>query len=169
MSDELRIITYKVHATLLELADLQQNGPILKVVHRFWDVGTECLAGEEVWGVFLMHRGKEFQLPLSLALRLLLNYLGETRHIPQSATQIAAGIRQSDFYSKHGANSGIVSRRRIVRSAVKEYIKRLRLAFGLAFAQAGLNLDPKCVVISHQTMSTEVQYQLRATIQLVHV
>lgn len=169
MSDELRIIAHKAETALLELADLFQNGPVLKITHRFWKPGTECLCGEEVWAAFLVCHGREFRLPLSLALRLLLNYLAENRHVPQSATQITAGTRCSPFYAKHGANSGVILRRKVTRSAIKEYVKRLRLAFTVAFQEAGLNLDSRRVLISQRTMGNEVQYQLRATIQWAHV
>ena len=108
-------------------------------------------------------------MPLSLALRQVVNYLAETRRIPQSATQIAAGMRRSAFYVKHGMNSGIPSRRKISRSAVKEYVKRIRKAFGLSFRKIGLDLDPKRVLVSKTTMGNEVHYQLRARIEWVHL
>jgi hypothetical protein len=82
--------------------------------------------------------------------------------IPQSATQIAAGMRRSAFYVKHGLNSGIPSKRKISRSAVKEYIKRIRKAFDLSFLEIGLDLDPKRVFVSKTTMGNEIHYQLRA-------
>lgn len=169
MSDELRIIAYKAEVALLELRELLQTGPDLRIVHRFWQPGTECLPGEEVWAVFLVLRGREVRLPLSLAVRLLLNYLAETKHIPQSATQIVAGMRRSDFYARHGSYSGVPSRRKISRSAVKEYIKRLRMALNVAFREAALGLDPKHVLVSRKTTGNEIQYQLRAAIQWVHV
>jgi len=170
MSDALRVIAYQAEMVLLELAELFQTGPVLRIVHRFWIPGTECLAGEEIWGiVLLVHGGREIPLPLSLALRQLVNYLAETRHIPQSAAQIAAGMCRSAFYAKHGMNSGIASGRRVTRSAVKEYVKRLRRALSLASREAGINLDPLRVLVSRQTVTNEVQYQLRATIQWVHI
>src|SRR5690348_6974651 len=101
MSDDLRIVACNAESVLSGLADQLQNGPTLRIVHRFWHPGTQCLAGEEVWSIALLHRGKELCLPLSLALRLVLNHLAETRHVPQSATQIAAGMRRSPFYVKH--------------------------------------------------------------------
>jgi len=169
MSDSFRSIGYQAETALLELADLLQTGPVLRVYHRFWKPGTECLPGEEVWAISLVHQGREFRLPLTLALRLLLNYLATTRHVPQSATQIAAGIRRSPFCAKHGMNSGICSRRKIARSAIKEYIKRLRTALLVAFREAGLSLDPARVLVSRATAGNEVQYQLVSRIEVVHV
>ncbi len=169
MSNELRMVAYKAEAALTELAELLQTGPVIRIIHRFWRSDTECLPGEEIWAIFLLHRGREIRLPLSLAVRVLLNYLAETKHIPQSAAQISAGIRQSAFYAKHGMNSGIALRRNISRSAVKEYVTRLRKAFHLAFREAALNLNPERVLVSRTTVGNEVQYQLRATIQWVHV
>jgi len=169
MSDELRIIAYKAETVLRELADLTQNGPFLRAYHRFWIKGTQCMAGEEVWAIVLVSRGREFRLPLSLALRLLLNYLADTRHIPQSATQIVAGLHRSAFYIKHGMNSGVASRRKITRSAIKEYVKRLRLALGAAFRDAAIDLNVEDVLVSRKTMGNEVQYQLRAGVECVHI
>ena len=137
MSDQLRAIGYKAEAALLELADLLQSGPVLRIVHRFWVPGTECLPGEEVWSVAVVCDGRETNVPLSLSQKLLLNHLAETRHVPQSATQIVAGIRQSPFYAQHGMNGGVAARRKISRSAIKEYVKRLRLALGAACKVTG--------------------------------
>jgi len=169
MSDELRTIAYHAETILLELRELLQTGPILRIVHRFRSPGTDCLAGEEIWAVLLICRGNEIPLPLSLALRMVMNYLAETRHVPQSAAQIAAGVHRSAFYVKHSMNSGSVSRRRISRSAVKEYVKRLRRALTVAFQEAGISLDPRRVVASQKTVTNEVHYQLRATVQWVHL
>jgi hypothetical protein len=169
MCDKFEIIAERAEVLLTELAELVQAGPTLRFVHRFQLPWTTCAAGEEIWAVFIIHRGREIPLPLSLALRLVLNYLAETRHIPQSATQIAAGMHRSAFYVKHGMNSGVPSRRRISRSAVKEYVKRLRSAIRIACRYAALDFDPGEVLVSRRTVGNEIRYQLRAAVQWVHI
>lgn len=169
MYSDLRPILDKTELLLSELAQFTHAGPTLKIVHRFHIPETNCLSGEEVWAIFVVHRGRETHLPLSLALRLLLNYLAEAKHIPQSATQIAAGMRRSAFYVRHGKNSGTISRRKINRSAVKEYVKRLRIALSAAFREAAIHIEGRDVLTSQETTGNEVHYRLRANVQWVHV
>lgn len=169
MSGDLQPIVEHVELLLSELAESLQAGPRIRIVHRFQSAGTICKAGEEVWAILLGYRGREVLLALPLALRLLLNYLAETRHIPQSAAQIVAGLRRSAFYAKHGANSGAPSTRRFSRSGIKEYVKRIRGALQRAFRDVGLDLDPGDVLISKGTVGNEVQYQLRARVEWTHV
>jgi hypothetical protein len=169
MSADLLSIAERAEVLLAELVGLSQRGPLLRIAHRFQRLGTECQAGEEIWAISVVNRGREALLPLGLALRLVVNYLAETRHIPQSATQIAAGMRRSAFYVKHGMNSGILSKRKISRSAVKEYVKRIRKAFGISFREVALALDPKRVLVSKTTVGNEIHYQLRARIEWVHL
>jgi hypothetical protein len=169
MSADLHPIAERADVLLAELARLSQTGPDLRIFHRFQELGTYCQAGEEIWVISVIHRGRQTILPLSLALRQIVNYLAETRHIPQSATQIAAGMRRSAFYVKHGMNSGILSKRKISRSAVKEYVKRIRKAFGISFREVALALDPKRVLVSKTTVGNEIHYQLRARIEWVHL
>lgn len=165
----VRPIAEKAELLLLELRELAQAGPRLRMVHRFQRRGTECRWGEEVFAVYIVHRGRATPLSLPLALRLLLNYLAQHRHQGQSAAQISAGIRSSLFYRRHAANSGVVATRRISRSAVKEYIKRIRQALSASFKQASLALDPARVLVSQKTQGNEVQYRLRATLEWVHL
>lgn len=168
MSADLLPIAERAEVLLAELAGLSQRGPLLRIAHRFQRLGADCQAGEEIWAISIVNRGREALLPLGLALRLVVNYLAETRHIPQSATHIAAGMRRSAFYVRHGMNSGIPSKRKISRSAVKEYVKRIRKAFDLGLREIGLDLDPKRVLVSKITMGNEIHYQLRARIEWIH-
>ena len=169
MRDNLRPVADKAELLLHELRELMQVGPHLRIVHRFRRRGGGCQPGEEVLAVYLVYRGREIQILLPLALRLLLNYLAVNRHLPQGASQIAAGIRASAFYRRHAANSGAVSYRKISRSSIKEYVKRIRKAFALAFDKAALPLNPDRVLVSEITTGNEVQYCLRATIAWTHL
>jgi hypothetical protein len=120
--------------------------------------------------VELVYRGRLYPLRLSLALRMLIDYLAQHSHFPQSASQIEAGMRTDPFYMNHGTNATFHNglKRRISRSAIREYIKRLRLAFGLAFAEAGQALDPRQVIVSEPTVTNEIGYHLKATVEWFH-
>jgi len=169
MSEDLRSVARASETLLLELRDVRQNGPLIRIVHRFHKPGTGCMAGEEIWAVLLVFRKRESPLNLSLALRLLLDYLGRTRHIPQSATQIAAGLSRTEFYRKHGLNAGTVASRKFSRSVIKEYIKRIRQALSLALRETTVGLDSERVLVSRPTVGNEALYQLRARVEWVHV
>jgi hypothetical protein len=171
MCSELRNITEKAEVLLMELSGLVQAGPRFRIVHRFREPGTDCAPGEEIAAVYLLCRGGELHLSLSLALRLLFDYLAQNRRLPQNASQIAAGIRASPFYGQHGKNAGSSARqtRRISRSAIKEYIKRIRKALEEAFAEAALAMRAPRVLVSRETVGNEVNYCLKAQVEWVHI
>lgn len=166
-----RAILHALEILLAELTLLRATGPTLKIIHRFRQVGSICAPGEEVFAIVLMHRGREHLVDLALAQRLLMNYLACHSHIPQSASQIAAGIRADSFYKVHGRNaiSNSSMCRKISRSAVKVYVNRIREGLASACREAGLNIDPASVLLSEQTVSNEVGYRLKARIEWVHV
>jgi len=170
MPTDLQPIIRKAEVLLLELAQLSQVGPSLEIIHNYQVQGVsgQCHPGEEVSRVLLACRGRHTIVPLPLALRLVVDYLARYRHIPQSATQIAAGMRISEFYLRHGMNSGELSRRKISRSAIKEYVKRIRKALAIAFRDAQLGLDPTQVLVSEDTVSNETTYRLRAAVTWHH-
>ena len=168
ISIDLRPVIYRAEALLLERSLLVSSGPRFRVIHRFRVTGTPCGAGEEVFAIFLLYRGREIPVSLPLALRLLFDYLGRHYQVGQSASQIAAGMRASSFYRNHAINSGEISRRKISRSAVKEYVLRVRRALDTSFKQASLPLDPGLILVSEQTEGNEVLYRLRATVQWQH-
>jgi len=161
----------KVDLLLAEISHLRSAGPHFRITHRFRLPGSDCLPGEEVFAVFLIYHGREFQLRLSLAQRLLFDYLARHSRLAQSASQIEFGTRADEFYRQHGKNarSGRALTRRIPRSAIREHIKRLRQALALAFREAHLLLDPQRVLVVKQTHSNEVGYQLRATCRWTHL
>jgi len=65
-------------------------------------------------------------------------------------------------------NSGVMSTRKINRSAIKVYIQRLRKALAIAFEEAGVPLAAERILVSHETVGNQVLYQLRATVSWVH-
>jgi len=146
-------------------------GPRFRIVHRFREPGADCLPGEEISLIVLIHRGREYLLPISLALRILFDYLARHRRLPQNAVQIVSGMQADAFYVRHGANAqtGARQTRRFSRSAIKEYVKRLRRLLQVAFREAGLKLDPFAVLVSKPTEGNEVHYRLRATVEWIHL
>ena len=169
-NDELTTIIEEVEVLVAEIRELNESGPHFRILHRFHIPGTDCAPGEEVAGVWLVHRGREYHLRLSLALRLLFDYLARHSRLPQSATQIEAGIRSELFYTTHASAVMSIERfnRSIPRSYVRVYIERLRAGLTDAFVRAGLLKDVAKVLISQETVMNEVSYRLEATFEWVH-
>jgi hypothetical protein len=145
-------------------------GPHFRIHHRLRQPGSICEAGEEVVGIFAVHNGREFHVPLSLALRLVFDFLAHHPHLPQSASQVQAAMRSDPFYAKHGFNAmrGGQLVRKITRSAIKQYVSRIRRALELTFREAHLSINPQSVVISKKTVTNEIGYHIRGTFQWVH-
>ena len=169
-SDELERIIEEVDVLVAELRELNENGPHFRILHRFHAPGTDCASGEEVAGVYLVHRGLEYFLKLPLALRLLFDYLARHTHLPQSATQIEAGIRAERFYAEHAASIMASKKftRSIPRSYIRVYMERLRLALAEVFRKAGLRIDVHAVLMYQETVMNEVGYQLKASFDWYH-
>jgi hypothetical protein len=167
--DDFRPVAEKADVILLERSDLMRIGPRFLIIHRFRAPGTDCAPGEEIAAVSLIFRGRETPVRLPLALRLLFDYLARYRHMPQSATQIAAGMRAAVFFQEHGANSGVLSLRKIARSSVKEYVKQIRnFALPRAFRKVHPVWDPKRVLVSEETAGNEILYRLQAMVEWSH-
>jgi hypothetical protein len=171
LKNSLTPVLEKVDLLIAEMKYLRSAGPHFRIVHRFRMPGTNCLPGEEIVAAFLVHRGREYHLRLSLALRMLFDYLARHSRLPQSARQIELGIRADDFYKRHAANATgrTVLARGIPRSFVRVYVKRLHQTFSLAFQEAGTRIDPGRVLISQKTVGNEVGYQLKASCDWVHL
>lgn len=170
MSANLKCLVEEIDFLLAERRELSARGPHFRIVHRFRMPGADCTPGEEIFAVSLVHRGHEYHLRLSLALRILVDYLARHSRVPQSARQIELGIRASDFYKWHAANaSGRTVTRGIPRSYVKVYVSRLHRAFSVVFRDAAIGIDPGNVLIRQKTAGNEVGYQLQASWDWVHV
>ena len=169
--NSLSPVINKVDLLIAEIKHLRSAGPHFHIVHRFRMPGSDCLAGEEAAAVFLQNRGHEYQLRLSLAQRLLFDFLARHSHLAQSARQIELGMRADPFCKFHAknANGRTVLTRRIPRSSIKEHIRRLHQALGIAFREAGMGIDPRSVLIGQDTVGNEVGYRLKATCSWTHV
>lgn len=171
MCDRFGSVVETVDLVLAEAHGLAVSGPHFKVVHRFREPGSNCLPGEEIAWVLLVFRSRECVLGLPLSLRILFDYLARNRRLPQSAAQIAAGLHFDAFSLRHGANarSGAKLTRRFSHSVIKEYVKRLRRALKVALEEVGLKLDPDSVLRSEPTVSNEVRYRLKASVDWIHL
>jgi hypothetical protein len=172
MRDSLTPVVEKVDLLFAEMRLLRSAGPHFRIVHRFRMPGSSgCQSGEEVFAVFLVNRGCEYQLRLSLTQRLIFDYLANHSRLAQSARQIELGIRADDFYKFHAknANGRTTLTRRIPRSSIKEHIRRLHYAIELVFQDAGLCVDPRNVLIVQDTVGNEAGYRLKATCTWTHI
>jgi hypothetical protein len=171
VNNDLERIIEEVDLLVAELRELNEEGPHFRIVHRFHTPGTHCAPGEEIAGIYLVHRGREYHLRLSLALRLLFDYLARHSHLPQSATQIEAGIRAERFYTEHAASMVETGKltRSIPRSYVKVYIERLGIALKCAFHWANLELATHAALITEETVMNEVGYRLKGVVEWFHI
>jgi hypothetical protein len=169
MPEILRVLD-RVDLLLAELVELRSRGPHFRIRHRFWMNLDECLPGEEILSVSLVHRDREYWLPLSLPLRILFDYLARHSRFPQSAAQIETGIREDPFSIQHASNVAARSRftRGIPRSHVRVYVERLRIAFQQSFREADLPREPREVLLSEKTVMNEIGYRLVASVDWVH-
>jgi hypothetical protein len=168
LNDELSQVIEQIDLLMAEHRSLRAKGPSFRIVHRFRVAGTDCAAGEEVFIIVLVHRGREFPLRLSLAQRILFDYLAHSR-FPQSAGQIELGIRANTFYQKHAANVARSDLNRTVsRSGIKTYVRRIREALAIVFNESGMHADPRKVLVAEPTVSNQVGYALRATCDWSH-
>ena len=169
-NDGLTVIMEEVDMLFAELQVLSASGPHFRIIHRFHRPGTECALGEEIFAVYLIFRGREYSIRLSLALRIIFDYMARHPHFSQSASQIEAGLRADRFYVQHSASTMGREKftRRITRSYVRVYIERMRSALESAFTEAGLLIGVKDVLISQATVMNEVGYRLKATFEWIH-
>ena len=137
--NSLSPILNKVDLLVAEIAQLRASGPHFRIFLRFRMPGSiGHLPGLEVFAIFLVYRGREYQLRLTLAQRLVFHYLANHCRLAQSASQIELGIRADDFYKFHAKNATgrTVLRRRIPRSSIREHVRRLHQALGMVFQEA---------------------------------
>lgn len=171
MNDRFNIVLEEVEVLLAEAVALAAEGPHLRILHRFRQPGAHCSPGESIAAAWLIYRSREYPIRLSTAMLQLLDYLGRHRRLGQTASQIAIGMRRDPFYAVYDGKTGAVRgrTRRIARSSIKEYVKRIRRALGSAFVDAGLSLDPYRVLVADATTGNEVTYRLRGSVEVAHI
>lgn len=169
--NSLSPVLNKVDLLIAEISHLRSSGPHFQILHRFRLPGSDCLAGEEIAAALLVYRSYEYQLRLSLAQRLIFDFLARHSRLAQSARQIELGMRADPFCKLHAknANGRTGLTRRIPRSSIKEHIRRLHQALEIAFHEAGMGIDPRSVLIVQDTVGNEVGYRLKATCSWTHI
>jgi hypothetical protein len=156
---------------IAEISQLRSARLPFRVSHRHRLPGTDCAPGEEVLAICFTPRGREHQLRLSPALLLLGDYLLRNQRFAQTASQISSGIQASSFYSgKYATNDhGRKQRmRRIPRTAIRQYIRRLHKALALAFHETNLRIDPRDVLTVEESVGNQVLYQWKAVVEVIH-
>lgn len=167
MSNEFSRVVEEVVVVVAEIKELATVGPHFRILHVFNEHGN-CLPGELVALVCLVYRSREFPVRLSVALRILFDFLARHR-LSQSAAEIAVRMASDPFCMHHGANSKTASKRTRKFSArgVKVYMMRLRCALQHTFREAGLKLDVSEVVVSEPTESNQVSYRIHGSFEWV--
>lgn len=170
MSNSLKSLVEEVEFLVAERNDSLARGFVFKIVHRYRIPGTNCVPGEEVLAISLVYRGREYQLRLAPALLLLGDYLLRHRRFAETATHISAGIQAEGFSSKHARKRRGSRMYRMPRSAIRQYIRRLVMAIGVAFEEAHISVDPGTVLLTEESVSNQVLYRWKAaSVEVVHV
>jgi hypothetical protein len=167
---DLDVVLFHYDLGIVQTESLHHRGVRLVLVHRLGRTADRCTPGEEVSAAFIVHKGRDYNLSLSTALLILLDFLGRHRGIAQNATQIAMRLNNEPFYVRHAsyAGGGIKLGPRSSRTSVKQRVMRLRKCLCECFAEAGIDLDPTEVLCSEKTDTNEVRYCLHANVSWEH-
>lgn len=154
-----------------EQSRLSMRGPSFIIIHRFWQAETICTPGEAIADVRLIHRARLHSFAVSTRPLLLFDYLARHMCLPQSASQIVAGISVDPFCQQHGYHADLHENinKKLSRNAIKQQIVRLRAALRGAFRDAGLNIDPDRVLTAEEIAGNEVRYRLKASVEWQHI
>jgi hypothetical protein len=149
---------------------LATEGPHFRVIHGGHQRETLCLHGEIIEQICLVHRWNLFPLPLSPTGLSIMDCFCRNRLKPLTASRIAQILATDPFYTRQGANLGIVKSFTSSpnRSVIKVYVQRIQRQMASTFDSAGLLLDPTQVLISKATEKNAVAYTLRASVEFVH-
>src|SRR5690242_19217831 len=104
MSDRFAHVKEELDLLVAERKEIATAGPHFHIVHEYRSPGAICAAGEVVAAIHLIHRAREFSVPLSLTLRLFFDFLARHARLAQSATEISFRFLAEEFYKQHGSN-----------------------------------------------------------------
>ena len=169
VNDNLVPVAEAIDLVLTEARQIRAAGLHFRIIHRFRPPGTDCVPGEEVLAIFFVHRGRECQLRLSPALLLIADYLLRYSRFAQTASQISDGIHEGRFYAEYGRSGKRQRIRRIPRSAIREYIRRLHRALAMAFEETGFGTAPESVLVVTQSVSNHALYRWKALVEVIHM
>ena len=149
---------------------LRARGVHLIVTHSCHVPGTLCAPGEMIETVALAVRPQPISFGLSHMSLLLMNCLCHHR-LPVTGQQIEHVMNTDPFYVHYASNR--IGRHQCIarpdRRTVRVYVRKIWTQMGRAFRDAGLNLDPREVLIIETTDSKTVTYRLKATRDFVHL
>jgi hypothetical protein len=169
LSIAFQAVLTRIELLFAERRALRQQGPRLKLFYRCGDNAFGS-CGSVLLAVAVVFRGREVCLPLGDSIREFLEYLCRTRQFPQSAGQIVSGIAGIKLATSEAKTPGKrIAGRKIRRDAVKTYIARARMALDYGFEKLSIPLRSAQVLVSEQSVSNQVLYQLRASVEVVSI
>lgn len=167
--DDLSLVLFSFDLDIIEAYRQRHRGVHIVIVHRYAQT-VLCAPGEEIARAYIVHKGKQYPIPLSTVHLILLDYLCRHRGIAQTATQIARGLSSEAFYVQHGMNreGSAPLRTRTSRTAVKEQMMRLRLGIARCLTRANIAIAPRSILCAQNSTSNEVAYQIGAEVIWEH-
>ena len=163
-------LVQELDVALAERRHLRQRGVHLIVTHLYHLHGTVCAAGERVGDIAI----GGFPKPVSLGLTHMSQVLVDCfcrYHMPLSALRIEEIMNTDPFYINYATNrighNQVVSRPD--RNSTRVYIGRIHKRMETVFRRLGLRLDPEQILTSETADSNVCIYQLRASVEFVHI
>jgi len=154
---------------LAERRSLAERGIHIIVEHRNHKRGTICAAGETI-GDILLGGPAPRSFGFSDMSLLLVDCLCRYR-LPLSAEKIGQIMCTDPFYVHYAGN--VIGRNHSVsrpkRRSVRSCVHRAQRRMGAVFIEAGLNLDPRTILVSQASEASTLVYRLRATMSLIHI
>lgn len=149
---------------------LRERGVHLLVTHSHHIPGTLCMSGELIEDIAISWQTQPRSLGLSHVSLLLMDCLCRYR-LPMTALRIEQIMNTDLFYVYYASNwiGRNQSTARPDRKSVRVYVPRIWSRMKKIFRDTELNIDPEEVLLSKTTDSNVVAYQLKATVEIVHV
>jgi len=149
---------------------LRERGVHLIVTHSRHIPGTLCAPGEMIEDITIGGQTPPRSLGLSHMSLLLVDCLCRYR-LPLTGRRIEQIMNSDPFYAHYasnrtGRNQSIA---RPDRKSVRVYVPRIWKQMEKVCRDIGLNINPKEVLLCKATESNIVVYQLKVTVEIVHV
>jgi hypothetical protein len=164
MTDRVQLLLEGLAVLHAEAAALRSEGPVLKLYIR--RESHRMSRATDLISCRLSHRAREYSLRLPKR-QLWFAYELGLRQSRRNASDIARSIQSDRFY----AVTGTTCRKpwRMARTSVRPNVYRLRKALDTAFREARLGLRAVHVLRSAGTTGKEVQYWLKARVEIVEL
>ena len=164
-SDPTDRIIEEIEFIEAERRQSRESGPYFRIIHRSERRPDSYYSYQEAVAVFLVCKGRFFQVMLGSVLVKLFDYMARHNRLAQTARQVENGTRADPLFRMR---RGIRPKNCIPRRYVRVYVDRIRVALGLVFRECGLGIRPDAVLISEETVMNESGYRLRASFQWLH-